>query len=165
MGCPKFEARELASQVQADIERAETAQVLDSSLPTAGDSGETLQAATDVEATPAIARFLVTAITLGEAYLKLASAQTSEARNAAIPSQDDSDVSKALLPYYTGNGNIDHARFLADLEANKGAKLDEVELRIFGSVAGAWCGNKLFDEIALLPQSEQLGAVLSALLS
>jgi hypothetical protein len=81
--------------------------------------------------------------------------ESFEAVRAAIRSGDfqaaqdaaQAGVKATLEPYYLGRGQFDHVRFLADLESEKGSKLDEFELRLFGRAVGEFTGGKLADEV------------------
>lgn len=66
----------------------------------------------------------------------------------------------ALEPYYIGNGELDHERFLRDLDRAKGSELTREELITFGRAAGRWVARRYFTELESLPEAERVAKVL-----
>lgn len=73
-------------------------------------------------------------------------------------------VDAILTPYYVGKGDIDHVRFLDDLERAKGSELTRAELELFGRVTGRWCAQKYLTELEVLPEPERTAALIEVAL-
>lgn len=104
-----------------------------------------------------------------DAYRAVKAAQLGE----ALGNGDVSDEQKGVLvraiiaPFYIGDGDINHVALLDALESFKGQPLSMIELRVWGTVVGAYCAQKGLEELSAAAKAgkvDKIGALLTKFL-
>lgn len=85
-----------------------------------------------------------------DAYAAIKAAQLGENVGGATVTAEQKKVliSAVIAPFYIGDGDVDHAALLDALESFKGQPLNMVELRVWGTVVGAYCAQKGVEELS-----------------